>query len=475
MTLRPSAAAAEVASDLVTALIDALNGTDAQRVAFVRERMTPGPAPEARAERMKGLVEQGAPFRLVRVLEARGPNEIRAIVADGHGMNLGFLLQIADGKLGGVRVGPPDDIDAPAPKDYSGWTDLAMLVHSIRVDTGVPALGVAYARGNVRERAADGIRTVGKPGAIATSDPWKTGSIGKPLCATAAACLIDAGKLRFASTIGDVLHDVPMQDGYRRVTLEQLLRHRGGVPEDSGMDRATAERIAGGATDRATLRRNYVADILGRAPAGPPDTRFRYSNAGYALAAAMVERAGGAPYEALLHRLIFAPLQMRASFTGADALPDARPSGHVKGPNGIEPADMRGLLDAYFAGAGGGIWMSLDDLVTFGLAHLAGLQGRPGLLRPATVARLHAGVLEEPGGDRRYACGWGIERRPGIAGEVHGHNGSDGTMRAELAIFPGAGVVAAAFVNVGGENSPGPPLQAVNAVGRRFAATPRRS
>ncbi|MCW3052270.1 MAG: hypothetical protein JWN14_1440, partial [Chthonomonadales bacterium] len=85
----------------------------------------------------------------------------------------------------------------------------------------------------------------------------------------------------------------------------------------------------------------------------------------------------------------------------------------------------------------------------------------------STVARLHRGLAEGEG-SFLYACGWGIESNPGIE-TFHGHNGSNGTFRAQLAIFPNANLVVAAIVNNGGEEEPSPGLEAVLALARRFA------
>lgn len=68
-----------------------------------------------------------------------------------------------------------------------------------------------------------------------------------------------------------------------------------------------------------------------------------------------------------------------------------------------------------------------------------------------------------------FACGWGIEKFEGIE-TMHTHNGSNGAMRAPVAIFPKADLVVASFVTAGGESDPSPPLQAVLAVARKYAA-----
>ncbi|MEI8282231.1 MAG: hypothetical protein WCG75_07495, partial [Armatimonadota bacterium] len=72
---------------------------------------------------------------------------------------------------------------------------------------------------------------------------------------------------------------------------------------------------------------------------------------------------------------------------------------------------------------------------------------------------------------RQYACGWGIEPHQGLE-TMHMHNGSNGTMRAQLSIFPESNLVVASFINMGGETEPSPPLQAVLAVAGKYAKKP---
>jgi CubicO group peptidase (beta-lactamase class C family) len=131
---------------------------------------------------------------------------------------------------------------------------------------------------------------------------------------------------------------------------------------------------------------------------------------------------------------------------------------------------MTGPIEAMFAGAGGGLYMSLEDLATYGAAHMQGLRGQDGILKAATVARLHQGIPEVANGPS-YACGWLNESVPGLQ-SFDGHNGSNGTMRSELAIFPQAGLVVVGIANRGGDSIPEPGFIAVMAIAQRYAAKP---
>jgi CubicO group peptidase (beta-lactamase class C family) len=459
------------AGELFTAFIDALNSKDDARLKEFLAKRTTGSTPvEQRWARLKGLAEMGAPFRVVKI----GPiadESVRALVENRNGEELGFVMDFLKGsepKMRSLRIASPEELDAPPPKDYSDWKDLPGLCASLRSDAQSPGMSLAVIRAGKMEQAVAGVRSSNGNDSVAADDPWSLGSIGKPICSTILGKLIEDGKLRWDLTLGEALADLPMRPGYKKVTIEQIMHHRGGIPEDLNFQRDRVLRIAAGATDPMKIRESYARDILDRDPIAGPGEKFAYSNAGYALLGVIAERAMNKPYEALVRQIVFEPLGLKHCFTGADKLPDPRPSGHVAGTRGLEPQNFSGPLEILMAPAGGGLYMSVADLARFGESHMKGLQGENGLLKAATIQRLHQGIAEESGGGRLYACGWGIESFPGIE-RMHTHNGSNGTFRAQLSIFPKANLVVASFVNRGGESEPSPPLQAVLAVAKRYA------
>jgi len=457
----------------VKEFIDVLNSKAPARIkTFIEKNCSTDTPVAARLDRMSKLAEQRAPITILR-FGKEGPLEVSALIEDTNKERLSLKVQFTTDdppKIARLLIGDPEEMDAPAPKDYTGWTDLASLTESIRTDTKNPAMGIAIIRDGKLEQTVAGVRVNNGKDAVGVDEPWSIGSIGKPICSTVIGKLIEMGKLDWNTTLGEALSDMPMKDSYKSATLEQLMHHRGGVPEDPGMRRPEVQRIVNGATDPTKIRENYARDILQREPIGKPGERFAYSNAGYALLGVIAERVTHKPYEQLVKELVFEPLGLKHSYTGAEKLPEARPSGHMRGPNGLEEANFSGPMEILYAPAGGGTFMSLADLAKFGEAHMLGMQGKDGLLKSATVKRLHQGIPEVPGmtGGRMYACGWGIEQFPGIQ-TMQTHNGSNGTMRAQVAFFPEANLVVASFVNAGGETEPSPPLQAILAVAGRYA------
>lgn len=337
------------------------------------------------------------------------------------------------------------------------WTTLDDLVAQVAAEAKVPAMSLTVIHRGRMQSAVTGVRERGKPDLVRKGEPWLIGSIGKPVCSTVIARLVEQGTLRWEMTLAEALPRLPMRPEYRAVTLDQLARHRSGLPQDRTFTGLDVMRIAGKETDPIKLRRRYAVDVLGRAPSGQAG-EFRYSNAGYTLLGVLAEKATGKPYEELVRSLIYEPLGLRASYATAQPPAVPRPSGHL--PTGqVHVSDP--TLATILCPAGPSLWMSTEDLARFGVAHLAGLRGRDGLLKAESVKRLHSLT----GGD--YAAGWVIDTQPGVP-TLHWHNGSDGTMLSHLCVFPSLDLVVAAVVNQGPSSDREPGLVAALEIARRF-------
>jgi len=120
------------------------------------------------------------------------------------------------------------------------------------------------------------------------------GSITKPLTLAAALALVEDDKLDLSDRLGELLPDVPADK--QAITLRQLLEHRAGLPEyvvdAPGGDFVELSR------DEALTR------VLIRPLRFAPGSDYGYSDAGYTLAAAVIEHAAGRPFERFLRERI---------------------------------------------------------------------------------------------------------------------------------------------------------------------------
>lgn len=232
------------------------------------------------------------------------------------------------------------------------------------------------------------------------------GSVTKSFVAAAVLSLESQGKLALSDRLGDRLEGVPEE--MAGITLEQLLCHRGGFAFDIPDGLAIASRD------------EVVSAVLAQPLQSEPGERFAYSNAGFDLLAAVVERATGEGLDAYLRRTLLPRADITASgLAGASALPEG-PSAVGHGPWGEVswwPEWPRG-----WSGTGSGrMVMTARDLWRWGEGLRSGrVLGAEGWAR---MRAEHARVSPERG----YALGlWRIEREEWgpvlqIGGDVEGY------------------------------------------------------
>ncbi|MCX4673365.1 beta-lactamase family protein [Streptomyces sp. NBC_01381] len=143
------------------------------------------------------------------------------------------------------------------------------------------------------DRAAD--RAAGIPAGCRTV--YDVMSVTKQFTAAAVLKLQTMGRLDVDDPISRHLGPVPGDK--KSITVEHLLTHTSGLPESLGDDYAPVSRDQ--------LVRRALASKLGSAPG----KEFHYSNTGYSLLAAIIEKTSGQGYEPFLARHLFAPAGMK--------------------------------------------------------------------------------------------------------------------------------------------------------------------
>lgn len=324
---------------------------------------------------------------------------------------------------------------------------LVAVVQAARSDFQLPGLAACvFTSERIVGTVFQGVRCLGADAAIEVDDAFNLASCGKALTATVAAAAVGDGKVAWDTTLGEALADVEMHPAYRGVTLAQLLRHRAGLAPLTDDETPLFEACVRAApADPSAARRRLAELVLAEPPVSPPGEEVVYSNAGYAIAALVVERATGEPYEAALSSVLFEPLDMRTAFVGwptsADR-PDA-PRGHTVAGAERVPDDLDFRDEAPALAPAGGVSMSIEDHARFGMAHLAGLAGRDGVVPADAVREMHT-----PGEGSQAAMGWFVRE---LAGEVvHTHDGGTGHFSAAILLLPRHDLGVVVATNVGG-------------------------
>lgn len=344
-----------------------------------------------------------------------------------------------------------DPHQSPATNELSAAraTDLNPLLWPLRDTNRLPALAAAVVRrGEITGVGAVGVRRVGGSAPVTVQDKFHIGSCTKSMTATLAAMFVEENRLSWTTTIGDVFPDLLPEArlGWRNVSLEQLLAHRGGAPPNVEENLwKECWRFKGLPIDHRLL---LVKGTLRQEPETPPGTQYTYSNTGYAIAGAMLERIARQPWEALLRDRLFHPLGLTSAGFGAPATPaqEDQPWGHVLEGGQLKPIAPGPEADNPAAiGPGGTVHCSILDLARYAAFQLQGARGSGKLLRSESFQKLHT-----PLSGQTYALGWDTAKRDWAGGTALTHTGSNTMFFAVIWIAPAKDFAVVVATNLGG-------------------------
>ena len=305
---------------------------------------------------------------------------------------------------------------------------------------------------------------------IEIDDIWHLGSLTKSMTATLAAMLVEEGKIQWSTTLADVFPDwAPrMEPSWRAVTLEQLCSQRSGAPEDLNTHGIWSRLWAFHGTP-IHARRLLLELLTVHPPHHPPGTVYEYSNAGFALAGAMLEKTLQTPWEKLMTEYLFSRLGMTTAGFGVPATPRMvnQPWGHVftNGlPEGVEPGPSADNPTAI--GPAGTVHCSVLDLARYAQFHLAGEQGDTPWLSHRSFVKLHSDVA-----DQGYALGWVVTRRTWAAGVALNHTGSNNQWYGNIWMAPSRQFAVIALTNIGDANGGNAAFSITDQIAARMIAT----
>ncbi len=150
---------------------------------------------------------------------------------------------------------------------------------------------------------------------------FDVGSISKSVTAATILRLIEQDKLSLSTTVAEIF---PLEAGnLSSITIEQLLRHQSGLGAGIGMFAPQPTTTTRPASPIDTPEALVAA--AGRVGLGTE--HFTYSNPGYFVLAAIIERVSEQPFEEAVRQLVFEPAGLtRIGFVGDGQIDNARPT-----------------------------------------------------------------------------------------------------------------------------------------------------
>jgi CubicO group peptidase (beta-lactamase class C family) len=337
-------------------------------------------------------------------------------------------------------------------EDKPATPALVEALEVIRAKHRLPALAAAAIHGvKVDERAAVGVRKLGGKEAVTIDDRWHIGSCTKSMTATVAAMFVERGEIKWTTTVGETFPELndTMEPQWAGVTLEQLLTHRAGAP---GEPPENLWRNAWAQQGTPTEQRlQFVRGLLLRRPASAPGTAFLYSNQGYAIAGAMLERVSSQSWETLLTTLLFPACVMPNSGFGAPASPGKvdQPWGHRREGDKLVPVPPGRQADNPPAiGPAGTVHCTIEEFARYAAWHARGERTGTASLKKESFVKLHS-----PAGGGDYAMGWVVAPRGWAGGNALTHTGSNTMFFAVVWIAPAKDAAYVAATNCAGEEA----------------------
>ena len=388
-------------------------------------------------EMLLGIHAKFGGFDLQRLQHVEAA-EITAILrARKGGEELRFWLQVEEGDppvVSGANLGPLNREEAQPKAQRVSFEEAVRLVDAhaaaeAAADRFSGALLIARG-GNVVLEKAWGFADRESRVSNHVETRFRIGSMNKMFTAVATLQLVERRQIELGGFLGNYLTDYPNREVAGTVTIRHLLTHTGGTGD-----------IFGPQFDQHRLQLRTHADYVKLYGERPlrfwPGSRWAYSNYGFVLLGAVIERVSGQSYYDFVRKNVYARAGMARTGSEPESTQvEGLSKGYLRKENTW--ASNAGTLPWRGTAAGGG-YSTVGDLFRFGKAlQEGGLIGR-GLLDETVSIQAKA---PGPG----MGCGYGFIVETGPPPRF-GHGGGAPGMNGELFIYPLNGILVAALSN----------------------------
>lgn len=330
--------------------------------------------------------------------------------------------------------------------------------------TDSPGCAVAVVRdGRIAYSRGYGMANLDLDVANTSSTVFNIASMSKQFTAASIVMLAQAGKLALDDDVRKYVPELPQYE--RTITIRQLLQHTSGIRDFIDLMTLGGRPIDSVYTLDKTLRLIARQRALNFAPGD----RYLYSNSGFILLLAIVERVSGEKFGRFVERNIFEPLGMKNSrvYDNRSMIVKRRATGYFKRPNG----SLGGRMSAWQIPGDGGVLTTVEDLFlwdqSFYDQKLGGTANGADLIAQLTMpGKLHDGSPME------YGLGLRVETYRGL--RLISHSGAIGGFGTQMYRFPERRFSAIVLCNTSEpnptvlargitdiylfDNTPGPPL-----------------
>ena len=379
---------------------------------------TVGKVEESGSARIRILAQAkrtGVWMRLSVFVEAKAPEYIEA-VAPYRVVGMGFNFADA----------PEESLPKQPLTDPQIAEKVGVLMRVVSADDGFAGVVYVARHGKPVYAKAFGMASKGWKTPNRLDTRFNLASITKMFTAVAVAQLVEQGKLSFEDPVGKVLPGYANKGVAERVTIHHLLSHTSGMI-------GARELVEKGPQGQTRTIDEMVKQFVNEPLTFTPGERFQYSNAGFILLGAVIEKVSGQTYFDYVRDHIFRSAGMKdTDFLQLDLEPANVATGYEDGPGGKRVSNIFALN--VIGSPAGGAYATAPDMVRF---HLALMQGR--LVREATRQRLWT--------ENKNGYGYGAQPKTYNGQRIIGHGGGWRGITNALEFFPELGYTVVVLSN----------------------------
>ncbi len=261
---------------------------------------------------------------------------------------------------------------------------------------------------------------------------YRLASVTKQFTAMGILILIDQGKLNYDTKLTDVIPEFPEYG--KEITIKNLLTHRSGLQSYAKLYPKDWKKQL---VDKDVLNLLIKQDSL----LFPANSKFKYSNSGYAVLATIIERISGKTFKTFMDDEVFKKLEMTNSSV---YLRDLKIKNRAYGYKLIKKKYQNKDQNKWSAIQGdGGIYSSVNDYAKWDKSLYDGTLISKDLINDAFSNWDKNGKTNGKG----YGFGWQIDEKKGKKYLLHGGS-STGFLNTTLRI-PSEKITVAIFTNNG--------------------------
>ncbi|MEM7372145.1 MAG: serine hydrolase domain-containing protein [Bacteroidota bacterium] len=319
--------------------------------------------------------------------------------------------------------------------------DIKDLIQQARKKFRIPAIVVLIVKGDeVLVQEIQGTRVVDTDNPATLEDYFHIGSCSKSVLAVMAGKLVESTHISWASKFFDVYPELLAlaNPAYRDICLEDLFLCQAGIQPYTDGKEAFPDMDEQAPNQRLEFAKQLVQQKPSARKQKDGSFKHLYSNASYTMAALMLEKVSGKPYEELLQQTLTTELGLDVFVGWPNQINENQPWGHLIRWRNITlyPPDDPYRLP-YLLTPSGDLSMKPIDYARYTQLHLKGLQGNSSFLKQETLQHIHFG-------HKGFSMGVG-----NFNGNMSAMDGSAGTFFCRSIFAPDSDMSVSLMMNAG--------------------------